>query len=60
MSKDSTDIHVEKIDDGLRIEIRGRNVPGCCAGMDSSMAQFMSQCCTPTKSEAEEEKNQKK
>ncbi len=54
------DIHVEKTDDGLRIEIRGEGIPGCCAEMASSMPQFMNHCCKPGKSEAEEEKEQDK
>jgi len=60
MFKDSMDIHVEKMDDGLRIEIRGEGIPGCCAEMASSMPQFMNHCCKPGKSEAEEEKEQDK
>ena len=57
MSKDSMDIHVEKLEDGLRIEIRGKGIPECCVGMSSAMAKIASFCCSPANTEEKKEKN---
>ena len=55
MLKDGMDIHVEKLKDGLRIEIRGEGISECCTGGPSTMAKMMTLCCLSSEKEEKDE-----